>query len=120
MVAAFLVTWVPYSLMAIVKIVSALDDQVKPMSDMQSMAFYLPALLAKSSIIYNPIIYAVFNTQVCLKFFYRPLKCLFEHIRMEKIHRLTDSLSLYRYIPVFLTSVELIFHLKKNNALRIS
>ena len=66
MVAAFLVTWVPYSLMAIVKIVSALDDQ--PMSDMQSMAFYLPALLAKSSIIYNPIIYAVFNTQVCFKF----------------------------------------------------
>jgi c-opsin len=83
MVAAFLVTWVPYSLMAIVKIVSALDDQFKPMSDMQSMALYLPALLAKSSIIYNPIIYAVFNTQVCFKFLFRLLKCTFKDIRME-------------------------------------
>jgi c-opsin len=83
MVAAFLVTWVPYSLMAIVKIASALDDRFKPMLDMQSMALYLPALLAKSSIIYNPIIYAVFNTQVCFKFLFRLFKCLFEGIRIE-------------------------------------
>ena len=64
MVIAFLVAWVPYATFAILKIIAAVRGQSSPVANMKSLTAYLPALLAKSSIIYNPIIYAVCNTQV--------------------------------------------------------
>ena len=64
MVIGYLVAWLPYMLVAIFKIYTALKDHAAPLANMKSMALYAPALLAKSSIIYNPIIYSVFNTQV--------------------------------------------------------
>jgi c-opsin len=68
MVIAFLVAWVPYATLAILKIIAAVRGQSSPVANMKSLTAYLPALLAKSSIIYNPIIYAVCNTQVTCQY----------------------------------------------------
>lgn len=55
MIILFMVAWTPYSIFALME---QFGPGVKP-----SLAV-LPALLAKSSICYNPIIYVGMNTQV--------------------------------------------------------
>lgn len=57
MIAAFLVAWTPYS-------VTALLAQFGDPSLVTPAAGVVPALLAKSSICYNPIIYVGLNSQV--------------------------------------------------------
>ncbi|XP_076172561.1 pinopsin isoform X3 [Ptiloglossa arizonensis] len=65
MIAAFLLAWSPYAALAI----AAQYFDAKPSASVA----VLPALLAKSSICYNPIIYAGLNSQ-----FPRSLKKIFE------------------------------------------
>jgi c-opsin len=60
MVITFLVAWTPYSIFALIV---AFGD---PNYFSPGMAV-LPALMAKSSICYNPIIYVGLNTQVSLQ-----------------------------------------------------
>ena len=56
--AAFLVTWIPY---AVVSVVSAFGQP-----DSVPMAVsVIPTLLAKSSAMYNPIIYQVMDLKTC-------------------------------------------------------
>ncbi len=55
MIASFLLAWTPY---AIVSLVVTFGNSVSP-----SLAI-IPALIAKSSTCYNPIIYVGLNTQV--------------------------------------------------------
>ena len=62
MAIGFFVAWGPYATLAIVKITCAIKGT--NMSFLQSDYAFMPPLMAKSSVIYNPIIYAVFNTQV--------------------------------------------------------
>nr|CAI5827676.1 unnamed protein product [Callosobruchus analis] len=61
MIAAFLIAWAPYAICALVV-------QFGDASMVSPSAGVFPALLAKSSICYNPIIYVGLNSQVC---FYR-------------------------------------------------
>ena len=68
MILGFLVAWVPYAIVAMIKVFSTISGQSDLPFDATSIYVYLPALLAKSSIVYNPIIYAVFNTQVMIEF----------------------------------------------------
>ena len=56
MILAFLVSWLPYSVICFVKMAGY--DVTPTMSA-------LPLLCAKSSICWNPIIYVVLNDQVC-------------------------------------------------------
>lgn len=55
MIILFMVAWTPYSIFALL-------EQFGP--GVSPAWTVLPALLAKSSIIYNPIIYVGMNTQV--------------------------------------------------------
>ena len=57
MVTCFLVTWLPYALVSLI----AMSGNGHLLS---ATAALVPAVLAKSSIIYNPIIYAFTNPQV--------------------------------------------------------
>ncbi|XP_029159986.1 rhodopsin-like isoform X2 [Nylanderia fulva] len=57
MIIAFLIAWLPYAILA-------LAVQYFYVQTSQAVAV-LPALLAKSSICYNPIIYASLNVQFC-------------------------------------------------------
>lgn len=56
MIVAFFVAWTPYALLAL--IIQFGDTEVHP------GVAVVPALVAKSSICYNPIIYVGLNTQV--------------------------------------------------------
>lgn len=59
MIAAFLVAWSPYAILAL--LIQFLNpDFITPAVGV------VPALVAKSSICYNPIIYVGLNTQVSL------------------------------------------------------
>lgn len=60
MVLAFLVTWLPYASMALAVI---LDSGLH----IDPVIATLPACLAKSSTVYNPIIYVFMNKQVTLQ-----------------------------------------------------
>jgi c-opsin len=57
MIVAFIVAWTPYAVFALIEQFGS-PDIISP-----GMAV-LPALIAKSSICYNPIIYVGMNTQV--------------------------------------------------------
>lgn len=57
MIVAFLIAWTPYS-------ITALLVQFGDPSVLTPAAGVVPALLAKSSICYNPIIYVGLNSQV--------------------------------------------------------
>lgn len=61
MVLAFLVTWLPYAAMALVVII---DSSVY----IDPIIATIPVFLAKSSTVYNPIIYIFMNRQVILQF----------------------------------------------------
>lgn len=63
MAAAFVASWGPYAALALHKIVGALEG-APPAPHGHWAATTVPVLMAKSSIVYNPIIYAVFNSQV--------------------------------------------------------
>ncbi|XP_078033903.1 rhodopsin [Augochlora pura] len=76
MITAFLLAWSPYAALALA--VQYFDTKPSP-----SVAV-LPALLAKSSICYNPIIYAGLNSQ-----FPRSLKKIFD-VRIKR-NRVTES-----------------------------
>lgn len=64
MVLCYLIAWLPYAVVAILKVSSTLSGEPFSMLQLNGIYGYLPSLLAKSSIIYNPIIYVLFNTQV--------------------------------------------------------
>lgn len=57
MIFAFLVAWTPYAVFALV-------EQFGDPELISPSFTILPALIAKSSICYNPIIYVGMNTQV--------------------------------------------------------
>lgn len=59
MVLAFLVTWLPYAAMALAVIVD-------PSLYIDPIVATIPVYLAKSSTVYNPIIYVFMNRQVVL------------------------------------------------------
>lgn len=59
MITAFLVAWTPYAILALL-IQFGDPDYVSPAMGV------VPALVAKSSICYNPLIYVGLNTQVGL------------------------------------------------------
>ena len=59
MIFGFLVAWMPYSVVSLVEYFS----EEKPAIDPSTAT--APALFAKSSCIMNPIIYGIYNTQVC-------------------------------------------------------
>ena len=76
MILGYLFAWLPYACRALIQVYLALDETRQqqttttnaaglPMDD-NSIYSFMPSLLAKSSIIYNPIIYAFFNTQVSI------------------------------------------------------
>lgn len=57
MVMAFLISWMPYSVLALT-VVSDPEVKISPLVAM------LPVYLAKSSTVYNPLIYIFMNKQV--------------------------------------------------------
>lgn len=57
MVAAFLFAWTPYAVVSLI-VVFGRSDLIN------ASAAAAPAILAKSSLIYNPIIYVFMNPQV--------------------------------------------------------
>lgn len=57
MILAFLVAWIPYAVFALV-------EQFGDPELISPALAILPALIAKSSICYNPVIYVGMNTQV--------------------------------------------------------
>ena len=57
MVTCFLVAWLPYALVSVIVMAGGVRH-------LSATATTVPALLAKSSLIYNPIIYAFMNPQV--------------------------------------------------------
>lgn len=57
MVLAFLLTWLPYAAMA-------LSVVLQPRLHIPPLVATVPVILAKSSTVYNPIIYFFMNTQV--------------------------------------------------------
>nr|QYF06572.1 ciliary opsin [Macrobiotus sp.] len=57
MVAAFLFAWTPYAIVSLIVVFGG-DYLITP------SAAAAPAILAKSSIVYNPIIYLLTNPQV--------------------------------------------------------
>lgn len=59
MVLAFLLTWLPYAAMALAII---LDSSLY----INPLIATVPVFLAKSSTVYNPIIYVFMNRQVCV------------------------------------------------------
>lgn len=61
MIIAFILAWTPYAVFALIK-------QFGPTDYIGPGMAVLPALIAKSSICYNPIIYVGMNTQVGLSF----------------------------------------------------
>ncbi|KAK9511339.1 hypothetical protein O3M35_000008 [Rhynocoris fuscipes] len=61
MITAFFFAWTPYAILALM--VAFLDSHVSP-----ALAT-IPAIFAKTSICYNPIIYAGLNTQVRFYFY---------------------------------------------------
>ena len=61
MIGAFVVTWLPYSVLALIEFFNEKDDQTIPSSVWWST---LPCLLAKTAVVLNPIIYGFLNTQV--------------------------------------------------------
>jgi c-opsin len=65
MIGAFVVTWLPYSILALVEFFNDVkdDDSGDPSSVWLSV---LPCLLAKTAVVLNPIIYGFLNTQVIL------------------------------------------------------
>jgi len=60
MIVAFLLAWTPYAVLALIIAFGNEADAVTP------AVAVIPALMAKSSICYNPIIYAGLNPQVRL------------------------------------------------------
>ncbi len=64
MLLCFLIAWIPYAIVALAKVFSAFLGKSSILVELNDIYGYIPALLAKSSITYNPVIYAVFNTQV--------------------------------------------------------
>lgn len=60
MIVAFLIAWTPYSVMAL--LVQFGDPTL-----VTPAAGIVPALLAKSSICYNPVIYVGLNSQVSIR-----------------------------------------------------
>jgi c-opsin len=64
MVICFLFAWLPYTVVSMAKVWEALLDNSTMLTELNSIYGFLPAILAKSSIIYNPVIYVLFNTQV--------------------------------------------------------
>lgn len=57
MVTAFMIAWTPYAIFALLK-------QFGPRHFIGPGMAVLPALIAKSSICYNPLVYVGMNTQV--------------------------------------------------------
>ena len=60
MIGAFVVTWLPHSILALVEFFKEKDDQTIPSVWWST----LPCLLAKTAVVLNPIIYGFLNTQV--------------------------------------------------------
>nr|CAH0113033.1 unnamed protein product [Daphnia galeata] len=67
MVICYLFAWLPYTTVSIAKVWEALMGNSEKLTELNGIYGYLPALLAKSSITYNPVIYVLFNTQICRK-----------------------------------------------------
>nr|QYF06554.1 ciliary opsin [Macrobiotus polonicus] len=63
MVAAFLFAWMPYAVVSLIVVFGG-DALINP------SAAAVPAIFAKSSIVYNPIIYVLANPQVSSAFFF--------------------------------------------------
>lgn len=70
MVICYLFAWLPYTVVSMVKVWEAVQGNSDMLFDLNNVYGYLPALLAKSSITYNPVIYVLFNTQVRLALLY--------------------------------------------------
>lgn len=64
MVFCYLIAWLPYALFALTKVFHAVFGSSVMLIDVKGIGGYIPALLAKTSITYNPVIYVLFNTQV--------------------------------------------------------
>jgi c-opsin len=64
MVICYLFAWLPYTVVSMAKVWEALLGNSDMLLNLNNVYGYLPALLAKSSITYNPVIYVLFNTQV--------------------------------------------------------
>ncbi|XP_046644555.1 parapinopsin-like [Daphnia pulicaria] len=67
MVICYLFAWLPYTVVSMAKVWEALLGNSDMLLNLNNVYGYLPALLAKSSITYNPVIYVLFNTQICRK-----------------------------------------------------
>lgn len=81
MIMAFLVAWTPYAIFALI-------SQFGPEGLISPAMGVMPALLAKSSICYNPMIYVGLNTQVlCI------LSAYIHHILYVKIFVLRPCFS---------------------------
>ncbi|KAK4020455.1 hypothetical protein OUZ56_002432 [Daphnia magna] len=65
MVVCYLIAWLPYALFALTKVFHAVFGSSVMLIDVNGIGGYIPALLAKTSITYNPVIYVLFNTQIC-------------------------------------------------------
>ncbi|KAF5294265.1 hypothetical protein FQR65_LT10851 [Abscondita terminalis] len=80
MITAFLIAWTPYAVMALL-IQFGSENIITPSLTV------IPALMAKSSICYNPIIYVALNTQ-----FQQPFKQIFGKSQSPTDHGVTTSL----------------------------
>lgn len=90
MVLAFLVTWLPYAAMALAVIMDS-SLYIDP------IIATIPVYLAKSSTVYNPIIYIFMNRQVIL---HRTHLC--SHTQAKKIKRkgIQAYLIIHYYFPI--------------------
>ena len=66
MIGAFVVTWLPYSILALIEFFKEKDDQTTS----SVWWFTLLCLLAKTAVVLNPIIYGFLNTQVIISFLF--------------------------------------------------
>uniref|UniRef100_T1GU18 G-protein coupled receptors family 1 profile domain-containing protein n=1 Tax=Megaselia scalaris TaxID=36166 RepID=T1GU18_MEGSC len=71
MITTFLLAWTPYAIYALIEQFSSME--ISPNMEV------IPAVFAKSSIVYNPIIYVTLNKQLLAHFATKPTKLLRPH-----------------------------------------
>lgn len=97
MVLAFLVTWLPYAAMALAVIIDS-SLHIDP------IIATIPVYFAKSSTVYNPIIYIFMNRQVILLHI-----LLYSHLQTKKDK--VNNLDMYNHVSVLTMCVFLVSRL---------
>ena len=64
-VTSFLIAWIPYSIMSLLEVFNSsqfIDINISP-----AMAA-IPSIFAKTSVLFNPLVYGFMNSQVVINF----------------------------------------------------